>query len=105
MSHGLNETNHGRLTRVFEAFPAVRSVLIFGSRARGDAREGSDFDLAVVAPDMTAADFARLWDAVESLELIFKIDLIHFDRLPEGPLKGRIRAEGRPFFSGLKRSA
>ena len=29
--------------------PAVREVWLFGSRARGDAQEGSDYDVLVVA--------------------------------------------------------
>ncbi len=105
MSYGLNEANQSELERVFRRHPGVRSVLIFGSRARGDAKPGSDFDLAVRAPGMTDAEFARLWADVESLELIFKIDLLHFDRLPEGGLKNRILSEGRPFFVEAKKTA
>ena len=37
-----------RRTRI--VFPDVVRVLLFGSRARGDAREDSDFDLLVVIP-------------------------------------------------------
>jgi predicted nucleotidyltransferase len=42
------------LTRVVEAIAtSIRpdAVILFGSRARGDARAESDFDLAIVAPD------------------------------------------------------
>lgn len=31
-------------------FPALRRLLLFGSRARGDARPDSDYDLLVVTP-------------------------------------------------------
>ena len=34
----------------------VREVLLFGSRARGDARRGSDWDVAVVVDDSNNSD-------------------------------------------------
>jgi predicted nucleotidyltransferase len=99
MTFGLNEPNYRALKKAFQSAPDVERVLIFGSRARGDAKEGSDFDLAVFAPKMSDADFARLWETVDGVELIFKIDLIHFERLNNPVLRERILAEGRPFFT------
>ncbi len=37
-----------RLVGVFEPFPEVLAVYLFGSRARGEAKQGSDYDLGVV---------------------------------------------------------
>lgn len=37
--------------RILAAEPNVRDILIFGSYARGDARQDSDVDLLVVVPD------------------------------------------------------
>jgi excisionase family DNA binding protein len=45
---------HGELARVVDAIVAEvqpRAVILFGSRARGEAGSDSDIDLAVVAPD------------------------------------------------------
>ena len=35
--------------RIVDRFHPIR-IILFGSRARGDARSGSDFDLLIVAP-------------------------------------------------------
>jgi uncharacterized protein len=43
------------LARVQETFHPLQ-VWLFGSRARGDARPGSDWDLLVVVPDSTKED-------------------------------------------------
>lgn len=45
-----------------EAVPTGTTLLLFGSHARGDAREDSDIDLLVVEPDVPdrAAETVRL---------------------------------------------
>jgi predicted nucleotidyltransferase len=45
--------------------PRVRRILLFGSRARGDAREGSDYDMLVVV-DHRSADLRAIILDVES---------------------------------------
>ena len=45
--------------------PHVERVILFGSRARGDARERSDIDLAVVAPDIPDREWTELWTYVD----------------------------------------
>ena len=43
-----------RLVSRLGAEPSVHRVILFGSRARGDARPRSDVDLAVDAPGLAA---------------------------------------------------
>ena len=95
---GLAERHYAEFARVFARYPAIEQVLIFGSRAKGTARDGSDFDLAVVAPSMTDRDFTSLWNEIDDLPLVFKVDLLHWDRLEHERLKAKIIAEGRRFW-------
>jgi predicted nucleotidyltransferase len=95
---GLSERIRGEFCRVFAHYPSIERVLIFGSRAKGSYQAGSDIDLAVVAPAMNDPEFARLWNEVDSLPLVFKVDLLHWDRLSNARLKDKIPIEGRPFY-------
>jgi excisionase family DNA binding protein len=55
--NGLSEPVASELRRVVDAIATSihpDAVILFGSRARGDARAESDFDLAIVAPDGVA---------------------------------------------------
>jgi predicted nucleotidyltransferase len=97
MIFGLDERIYADLARVFARYPAVVQVLIFGSRARDAWKPGSDIDLAVVAPGMSDLEFARLWNELDELPLVFKLDVVHLDRLNQAGLKARILAEGRVF--------
>jgi hypothetical protein len=47
--------NLERLKAVFEQFPQIQAVYLFGSRAAGRARAGSDVDLAVVSRNVPSA--------------------------------------------------
>lgn len=45
MSFGLNETTIQRMHDVLAKYPAVEQAIIYGSRAMGNYREGSDIDI------------------------------------------------------------
>ena len=44
--YGLSDTVVADICSVFQRFPNIEEVLIFGSRAKGSYSEGSDIDLA-----------------------------------------------------------
>jgi len=78
------------LRAVFRRFPKVRAVWLYGSRARGEAHPGSDIDLAISAPEMSDAEFARLWDAIDASPVAFKMDVLHWERLDNPALRAQI---------------
>ncbi|MGD9511716.1 MAG: nucleotidyltransferase family protein [Geminicoccaceae bacterium] len=79
----------GRLAEM----PAVRRVLLFGSRARGDHGPRSDIDLAVDAPGASVADRARLAELVEDAPALVGIDLVRLDQV-DGRLRRAIESQG-----------
>ncbi|GBC96596.1 hypothetical protein HRbin16_02402 [bacterium HR16] len=86
------------LQAIFSRFASVRRVLLFGSRATGTARRASDIDLAVVAPEMSPSEWTELAEQVEESSIIYRIDLVRLDTLPEGTLKEYILREGIPIY-------
>lgn len=73
--------------------PSVRRIVLFGSRARGDAQPRSDVDLAVFAPDASRRDWQRLLDLADDADTLLSIDLIRVEEASE-ELRDRIRLEG-----------
>jgi len=77
--------------------PHVLALILFGSRARGDASPKSDFDLCLVlAPEVPAG----LPSARTRLEYLAEadVDLVVFQDLPL-PLKSRVLSEGEVLFA------
>lgn len=60
--------------------PFIDEIWLFGSRARGDNREKSDIDLAIVCPNATDKDWLSVMDIIENSDTLLKIDCIKFDK-------------------------
>ena len=64
------------------ALPVVKSLYLFGSRARGDARERSDIDLAVNCPDAMDEDWLQVLAIIEQADTLLTIDCVRLDAEP-----------------------
>ena len=82
------------LRAAFRRFPAVREARVFGSRATGTARRASDLDLAISAPEATAAEWQDLCEALEDAPLIYELDLVRSEGLTNERLKEKIARDG-----------
>ena len=98
MRFGLSSAVIDSLRDLFANYRSIEKVLIFGSRAKGTAKSASDIDLAVFAPSMSAQEFTQLWSELDNLPLVFKLDVLHWDRLDNKELKAKILAEGDTFY-------
>ena len=66
---GLPPEASARLLAVLSAEHAVREVWLYGSRAMGRQRPGSDIDLTLVAPGLNHQSRLRLMGALDDLLL------------------------------------
>jgi len=56
-------------------------VFVFGSRATGDARPHSDFDIGVMGDEpLPLKDFYTIEDHLDDLPTLYKIDWVDFNR-------------------------
>jgi len=93
-----------RVLDVLTRFPAVERVILFGSRARGDAGPRADIDLAVACPQAGEAEWLKIAEAVEEeAETLLLIDLVRLEEA-SADLRDRIRSEGRVLYDQQARS-
>jgi predicted nucleotidyltransferase len=72
------------IARHIGSSPNVDRVVLFGSRSRGDARERSDIDLAVVGPDITDREWLEMREYVEEeAPTLLLIDLVRWEEVDE----------------------
>jgi predicted nucleotidyltransferase len=95
------------LSRIVERMHPLE-VWLFGSRARGGARPGSDWDLLVVLPDDASEDdldLMRAWQAVRDLRIpadVYPVRKSDFEgaRDHAGTLVRTVVSEGRRVYAG-----
>ena len=83
-------------------FPEVRRIILFGSRARGDAGARADIDVAVECPEADSRRWFDIEEAAESTPTLLKIDLVRLDRAP-ADLAANICREGKVLYERAER--
>ena len=68
----------------------AKEVILYGSRAKGTARERSDIDIAVAGVE----NFDRLAEQVEELSTLYSVDLVNMDTCRNQLLLEDIRQYG-----------
>ena len=80
---------------ILKKYPEVEKAVIFGSRARGNYRKGSDIDITLFGDKLTSSINTKIFFEIDSLYLIYNIDLINFNTLSEeDKLRQNILDEG-----------
>lgn len=73
-------------------------IVLFGSRARGDHRENSDFDIAVALPPGEETAFRRFVLDLDEMPLtLFGVDLVNMNTLDQAYLEN-IHRDGKVLY-------
>lgn len=72
--------------------------MLYGSRAKGNYKPGSDIDLTLFGAGLTSGLCATIADALDELLLPYTIDLSVFAELKHPELEAHIQRVGVVFF-------
>jgi predicted nucleotidyltransferase len=92
---GLSDSELQTLRDVFERFPDISEVILFGSRAHGTHRPSSDVDLALKGKNLSIDTLAKLrYILEEETNLPYFFDIVIYDRVENEALKREIDEGG-----------
>ena len=101
---GLPQDVFDEMVKVLNRFPEIEQVKIFGSRAKGTFKRYSDVDIAIFAkPSHNLA--ANIKDALENLDVIYDLDVIHYEMTSSEEIKSHIDRVGIEIILNNKRIA
>ena len=97
---GLSPASILRLQGVLAGNARVEQARIYGSRAKGNYRPGSDIDLCLFGAGLTADDLLKIEVEIEALGLPYQVDLSLFAQIEDPALRSHIERIGQVLFPG-----
>ena len=99
MSYGLLERDIAAITQAISQFPEISQTILFGSRAKGNYKPGSDVDLAIKGTEINYATVSRLSFILnEELILPYFFDIVHYEKITEPKLIQHIDRVGKVLY-------
>jgi predicted nucleotidyltransferase len=71
---------------ILRSNPKVKSVILFGSRAKGSYDPGSDIDIALKGEELNLDDLIGFYIELDKLLIPYKVDIVIFNRIEEQAL-------------------
>lgn len=108
LATGLSASVAGKIQSVFRQYPQIDSVILYGSRAKGNYRQGSDIDLTIklkpgVVPDLGLHH--QIAAQLDDLNLVYTIDLSFYQQINNPDLIEHIDRVGVIFYESGEASS
>lgn len=87
-----------QLCGVFRRHPQIEVVILYGSRAKGEYRPGSDIDLTIKGQGLDLSQLLAVEGEIDDLLLPWMVDLSLFHQIDNANLVEHIHRLGKPFF-------
>jgi type I restriction enzyme S subunit len=98
MPFGLKDKDINLIKNVFHLHSKVKEVLIFGSRAMGTERLGSDIDLAVKGENITTSDILKIRTQLDELKIAYECDVVNYHNIKTPEFVEHIDKHGIVFY-------
>ncbi|MBF0450462.1 MAG: nucleotidyltransferase domain-containing protein [Candidatus Magnetomorum sp.] len=96
---GLTDRDMKTFNKIFKKYPNVNNVVVFGSRAKGSYKNGSDIDLTIMDETISDGDIIKMKNDFDDSSLPYFVDLINYKTLKQQELKNHIDRVGIPFYT------
>lgn len=98
MKYGLTDTTIQKILQVFIKYPEIEKVLIYGSRAKGNFRNGSDIDLTFIGDRLTQSILFQIEEDIDDLLLPYSFDLSILKNITNSDFIAHVNRVGLVFY-------
>ena len=97
-SFGLKESTVSAIKTIFKQYPKIEKAVLYGSRAKGNYRTGSDIDLTLIGKELTYSQLVQIETRIDDLLLPYTVDLSLFSHIDNTELIDHINRVGKVFY-------
>lgn len=101
-NYGLSQKTIDLINDVFALYPTITDAILYGSRAKGNYRNGSDIDLTLLG-HLTHQELNHIEVQLDDLLLPYTIDLSLFNEIDNPELIEHIRRVGKIFYHSINK--
>jgi len=95
---GLEQKHINKINSIFSDYPSIEKVIIYGSRAKGNNKKGSDIDLTIIDRNLSFTELMEIENRLDDLLLPYKIDLSQKRKISNPDLLDHIERVGKVFY-------
>jgi len=96
--YGLPTETIEKILAVLSKYDQVREAIIYGSRAKDTARQGSDIDLTLIGDEIDLNILNKISRDLEELPIPYTVDLSIYHRIQDQDLIDHIERVGKIFY-------
>jgi predicted nucleotidyltransferase len=98
MPFGLKEDVINKIKLVLAGDKTISEAVIFGSRAKGNNKTGSDIDIALKGTNIELDTILKLHSKLDDLNLPYKFDLLIYNQIKDNDVIEHINRAGISFY-------
>ncbi len=102
MLYGLSGETIRNINHVFESFKEVEEAVLYGSRAKGNYKRGSDIDIALKGKNLNLHSLNKISLNLDDLLLPYTIDIAIYHQINNPDLIEHIKQAGKVFYKKAK---
>ncbi len=100
MQYGLKKESIERVNRIFAQYDKIEEVILYGSRAKGNYKPGSDIDLTLKGKELNLKLLNKISLELDDLLLPYTFDLSIYHHIKQPDLIDHIVRVGKVFYKG-----
>lgn len=98
---GLPDKTLATIRHILAECPAVEKAILYGSRAKGNHRPGSDIDLTLIGDRLDLNILGELSTRLDESPIPYQVDLSLWSRIDNAKLREHIERVGVVFYQHL----
>jgi predicted nucleotidyltransferase len=99
MHHGLKRETIEKILEIFGRYDEIEEAIIYGSRAKGNFKPGSDIDLTLIGRGLNLTVLNKICLELDDLLLPYTFDLSLYHHINQPDLIDHIQRVGKLFYS------